>query len=140
MCIRDSKRTVGCGQFYVHEGKGLKVAVHGDDFLSTGPSDSLRWFDGFIRKAFKVKYGVRLGPGQALEGGFLGRTLKFHPGWGYEYCPSRLHIDNAARKAGVEGSKPVSAPGVRDHGAVLSDALDLLEPAERDRYFRRPGP
>ena len=82
------KRTVGCGQFYVHEAKGLKVAVHGDDFLSTGPSDSLRWFDGFIRKAFKVKYGVRLGPGQTLEGGFLGRTLRFHPGWGL----SLIHI------------------------------------------------
>ena len=73
--------------------------VHGDDFLTTGPDESLKWFDQHVRKAFKVKLGDRLGPRYKSEASFHGRTLKYVPSVGYEYCPARRHIDNAAAKA-----------------------------------------
>ena len=108
-------RAKGCGQLYFNKEKQLVTVVHGDDFITTGPDASLQWFDTLVRKAFKVKYGIRLGPRFQAEGCFLGRTIKFVNKVGYEYCPARQHIDNAAAKVGLQEAKPVQAPAVRDH-------------------------
>ena len=35
--------------------------VHGDDFVSTGPSESLNWMDSMLKKAFEIKTD-RIGP------------------------------------------------------------------------------
>ena len=35
--------------------------VHGDDFVSTGPSNSLKWLEGVLNKEFKIKNNI-MGP------------------------------------------------------------------------------
>ena len=49
--------TVGlanCVTFY-HPQKYIYCMVHGDDFVTTGPSDSLDWFDKTLKSAFEIK-------------------------------------------------------------------------------------
>ena len=61
------------------------------------------------------------------------------PNVGYEYCPARRHIDNAAAKVDLQQANPVQAPGVRDHGAALANAFDKLPAAEKDKYVSATG-
>ena len=53
--------TANCVTFY-HPEKQICCMVHGDDFVSTGPSESLTWMDSILKKAFEIKTD-RIGPG-----------------------------------------------------------------------------
>ena len=53
--------TANCVTFY-HPEKQTCCMVHGDEFVSTGPSESLTWMDSMLKKAFEIKTD-RIGPG-----------------------------------------------------------------------------
>ena len=38
---------------YLHKAKGIKVMVHGEDFVSSGSRSSLKWFKAQLEKRFK---------------------------------------------------------------------------------------
>ena len=40
--------------------------VHGDDFISTGPDESLKWMEGMLSKDFKIKTS-KIGPDKQDE-------------------------------------------------------------------------
>ena len=40
---------------YLNKAKGIKVMVHGDDFVSSGSRSSLKWFKAQLEKRFEVK-------------------------------------------------------------------------------------
>jgi hypothetical protein len=119
-------RLVGCAQMYYHPKRRLKVVVHGDDFLSEGEKQQLWWFDKFLRAEFKVKFGTMIGPGEEYDVTFLIRSLAYVPEIGYTYSPDEKHINICVEKLGLEAAKPVKAPGVEDHGGVLSTGQDKL--------------
>ena len=52
-----------------------------------------------------MKKFSELGEGQSFETTFLGRTLYYLPGLGFEYEPDRRHVLTAARNLGLEGAK-----------------------------------
>lgn len=43
--------------------RGIAVSVHGDDFAVTRSTRQLDWFEGWMRKHYKLTVGGRLGPG-----------------------------------------------------------------------------
>ena len=47
---------------YYHPTKGLKTLVHGDDFVTTGHRNNIKWFESKMRERFEVKVKARLGP------------------------------------------------------------------------------
>ena len=46
---------------FYNEKKDIYCMVHGDDFVSTGPSASLKWLEDALNKAFKIKTSL-IGP------------------------------------------------------------------------------
>lgn len=60
--------TVGlanCVTFHTAQ-KEIYCMVHGDDFVTTGPAESLDWFKGVLTKAFEIKT-ERIGPKQMIK-------------------------------------------------------------------------
>lgn len=47
-----------------HEGRDVRVVVHGDDFTVLGDEEQLDWFRTKIAERFEVKFRARLGPGE----------------------------------------------------------------------------
>jgi len=51
--------------------------VHGDDFISTGPGDSLKWMEQMLSKDFKIKTS-KIGPeNDEMEFRVLSRILRY---------------------------------------------------------------
>ncbi len=76
-----------------------------------------------------------VGPGSELRfTTFLNRTVSYEEasgssGAGYRYTPDLRHIDRALAAYGLRSAKPVAAPGVKDGGTKLANALDELPAA-----------
>ena len=62
-----------------HASRGITTSVHGDDFTSSGPSDSLDWFEASITTKYECTISPRMGPGprDAKEGRVLNRILRW---------------------------------------------------------------
>ena len=57
-------------------------------------------------------------------------------GAGYRYTPDPRHIDRALAAYGLEAAKPVAAPGVKDGGTKLGNALNTLAEGGDDKVRR----
>ena len=71
---------------FYHRQRGLRVMVHGDDFISLRIRESLSWMKCTLEERFEVKtilFGHR--EGEALEGRVLNRVIRAcSAGWKYE--------------------------------------------------------
>jgi len=135
------QRLKGCGQLYFHEGHGgILTTLHGDDFLTSAEDIGHDYFDKFLRESFKLKHGLRIGPGALQEGSFLNRRIAWVPEIGFRLFPNSRHVDEVLVELQLENAKPVAAPAVRHGGtAVLADSLDLLSKDQADMYARCTG-
>ena len=46
-----------------HASRHLICSVHGDDFTTAGPKESLKWFRKEMERKYELKEAARLGPG-----------------------------------------------------------------------------
>ena len=69
-----------------HDKTKLICSVHGDDFPTAGPCQSLNWFEQMLEKKYELTKGGRSGPGpkDQKEGSFLNRVVRWVSG-GLEY-------------------------------------------------------
>ena len=72
---------------YLHSVWGIKVLVHGDDFVSSGTRDALQWFKSKLDARFEIKSKVVGGAeGEVTETRILNRVVRVTPeGWVLEY-------------------------------------------------------
>ena len=112
-----------------HPSRHLRCSVHGDDFTTTGPKESLDWFREKMEQKYELKEAARLGPGSGddKEGRILNRIVRWETaGLTHESDPRQsekllqeLVLDQ------VQGTNPiraVSTPCVRLSGqAVATD-------------------
>ena len=63
---------------FLHRKRGIKMAVHGDDFVSEGPKEDLVWFNEALSKEFEIKTEM-LGPdeGEVQEVRVLNRVIRW---------------------------------------------------------------
>ena len=87
--------------------------VHGDDFTALGTDDGLDWYTAELEKVSEIKVRGRLGEGTAdTEIRILNRVIRItSQGVSYEADPR--HHELLQRSLGLEGSTPVSNPGVK---------------------------
>eukprot|EP00971_Amphidinium_carterae_P208844 4143075-Amphidinium_carterae.7 len=61
-----------------HDGRGIWLAFHGDDFLTVMRGEHTEWMDEVMRQGFKIEVLPKIGPGAASSGNtgkFLNRTI-----------------------------------------------------------------
>ena len=96
---------------YWHCDRDIKTMVHGDDFVSSGAEEELRWLEAQMKGRFEIKTQI-LGHGQNLEkeGKILNRVLRVtEKGWEYE--ADQRHGEIIVRAMGLDCAKGVSSPG-----------------------------
>jgi hypothetical protein len=99
---------------YFHSTAGLKVLVHGDDFVSSGKRESARWFREQLEGRFKIKTKVvGKGPGEVKEASVLNRTIRVTD-QGWEYEADQRHADLLIKGLNLQEAKGVKSPGEED--------------------------
>ena len=60
-----------------HPSRKIMTLVHGDDYFSSGDSESLEWMKGILEKAYEIKTQiVGQGSGRQVEGKILNRIVR----------------------------------------------------------------
>ena len=113
--MREQRFVVGAynvSTFY-HRQRGLRVMVHGDDFISTGSRESLSWMKCRLEERFEVKttlIGHR--KDEAPEGRVLNRVIRAcSAGWEYEGDQRHTELVVGAMEEEEEGGGGESGVG-----------------------------
>ena len=99
---------------FIHKERSLATSVHGDDFATVGGKKDLDWFRSQLEKRYELKEAARLGPNKEddKEVKILNRIVRWiAEGIGYEADPR--HAKKLIQELGLEGCRPVTAPGVK---------------------------
>ena len=98
-----------------HEGRRLRVVVHGDDFTALGTDSGLDWFQKVLSDAFEVEARGRLGtsPQDQQEVRILNRLTRVTPR-GYEWEPDPRHAELIIQHMGLSGATSTTTPGDKD--------------------------
>ena len=98
-----------------HRERGIACSVHGDDFTSAGPADSLDWLESSIAAEYEITLGPRLGPGpgDAKEARALNRVITWHEDR-VEYEADPRQAERLLDELGLSGDvTAVATPGVK---------------------------
>ena len=117
-----------CPNLFYHEEKGIVTSVHGDDFTSSGPADSLDWLEQSIGERYEVTIEPRLGPGptDAKEGRVLNRVIRWCAD-SIEYEADPRQVERLVSECGLAGAQSMATPGVKVGFAEL-EADEELSP------------
>ena len=117
-----------------HAGRRIRALVHGDDYVASGSSADLEWFEAELMKAYEIQT-QRLGfaKGRPREAKVLNRILRCTEE-GFEIEADPRHAELVIEQMQVEGEKPAVTPGVS--GADEDDADDdvFLQGADIKSY------
>ena len=119
---------------YWHRDKDVKTMVHGDDFVSSGAEEDLRWLEEQMKVRFEIKTQM-LGHGQNLEkeGKILNRILRVtEKGWEYE--ADQRHGEIIVQAMGLACAKGVSSPGEESKHWQEDEDEKLLGPNLSSEY------
>ena len=99
---------------FYHERLGIRTVVHGDDFVSEGPANSLKEIDAMLRDHFEIKTEV-LGPEkecvQQLK--ILNRVVTWEK-HALTWEPDPRHAELVIEQLGLKGAKPLKLPGIKE--------------------------
>lgn len=119
---------------FVHEAKGLRCVVHGDDFTLLGTRTSLRWFEQEFGTAFEIKIRGIFGeaPMCQKEIRILNRILRVEK-WGLAFEADPRHAELLIKALG-ESPNSSATPGQKasdpDLDAQLNDEEEAIEEDE----------
>ena len=90
-----------------HPDKQTKTLVHGDDYVSSGTTDSMEWLEKELTKAYEIKtQKVGMSVGYKTEGKVLNRVLRCtEDGWEMEADPQ--HAELVVEQLGLKGDKGI---------------------------------
>ena len=115
--------------------RALGPFAHGDDYVSTGKLNSLKWMQGNLEKKYTLKTQL-LGPNKEhmKEVKILNRivTWKQHQGITYEADPR--HVEIILEQLGLGEAKMVSTPGTREEGRTQEDHQQPLGENQATTY------
>eukprot|EP00434_Breviolum_minutum_P042976 symbB.v1.2.038276.t1/scaffold5896.1/size48089/1 len=112
------KRGRSNASVFYREADGVRVVVHGDDFLALGDRTGLDELDALLRRSYELKRLGTLGDeeGDDKEVHFLNRLIRVgthHNQPAVFLEPDRRHVDLLIRNLGLEQAKGVDTPDVK---------------------------
>ena len=101
---------------FLRRGRGIKMAVHGDQFVSEGAKEDLKWFDQALAKEFEIKTEI-LGPDEVevKELRVVNRVICWEED-GLEWEADQRHAELIISQLDLSEAKAVITPGVKDEG------------------------
>jgi len=134
---------------YWHRERGIKVLIHGDDFVATETREQLEWLKGKLSKRFEIK-ATMVGGGidEEKEGRVLNRIIR-RTEQGWEYEADQRHAEILVEALKLKGANSVTTPGeeekeweVEENGQELSgeDATRFRALAARANYLALDRP
>ena len=124
---------------FCHAQKGLLTLVHGDDYVSSGPADSLTWLDKELGKKYKVKTQRISGSSDGRKTGtlvmnVLNRIVRWTQ-HGYEVEADPRHSELVVDELLELCDREVATPGVDEtEKGEEEEAVELQ--AEQAKKFR----
>ena len=114
--------------------RGVRIAVHGDDFVIEGRDEDLRWVESLLRAKYIVKMRGVMGPepADAKEVDILNRVVR----WGaseLQYEADPRHVENILRDMGMETCNGGTVPGAKEEGKHDEEDKELNE-MDRRRF------
>jgi hypothetical protein len=100
---------------FYHEGKGVRIVVHGDDFVVTGPPAGLEFVKKILSKKYPVKVRAVLGPeaGDDKEATILNRIVRWEDGEiSFEADPK--HVKRMLKDMRLQECNSVLTPGTKE--------------------------
>ena len=123
-----------CPQVYWHRSRGLKVLVHGDDFVTVGERCNVHWFRDRLGQRFEIKTKI-VGDarGEETEHRILGRILRVtDSGWEYEADPR--HAELLIKTLRLEAANGVRSPGEDERTWEEEENAVLLQGPAASEY------
>ena len=116
-----------------HSQKGIRTLVHGDDFVSSGRPEDLKWLQEELENKYEITTKI-LGekPDMEKEGKILNRTLKWIDGVGNQYEADSKHAEKIIKETGADKMKGLQVPIVREESAESDEHKERsIEEIER---------
>ena len=111
-----------------HEARGLKLVVHGDDFLTGGPVGQLRWLASTMDKRFECKHKIMGAAGSHWKNLLVLNRVVEWESTGITISADSKHARLIVEHLGLEDAKSVVSPGIREiNGQNPLDDGDLDE-------------
>ena len=119
---------------FSHPEKDIATMVHGDDFVSAGTENALRWMQKIVKAAFEISTTI-IGPESRdkKQVRVLNRTVTYTNA-GIESEPDPRHAEIILKDLGLEASNSVVTPGEADEPVGKDDEKKLSE--EQMRKFK----
>jgi hypothetical protein len=111
---------------FYHPSRNIRTSVHGDDFTNLGSESQLLWLKERFLERYEIKVSGIMGPGvnDVTSARVLNRLITWHSDHiAYEADPR--HVEIIVQELGLQGAKPVSAPGGRDNKDVADESTPL---------------
>ena len=129
---------------FFHKERDISIVVHGDDLTGLGEGADLDWYEDALAKFFELKLRARIGPeaGDDKEVRILNRILRLDAG-GLRYEADPRHVEIITKSLGIENSKTVCLPGVKDYtesdllGETLDDDMVMVTQLKSDLNLGR---
>ena len=121
---------------YYHPATGVRVMVHGDDFVAVGWRSAVRDFRKQVASRFTVQdkmLGGRTDLGEIKETRILNRIVRV-TAEGWEYEADQRHADLIVREMGVSSAKPTKTPGEDEPGWKLEDGERPVDRSQLSKF------
>ena len=119
-----------------HHGRlDCHLEIHGDDFLVSGPRESIKEVDQQVKEAFKIKKSDILSPhpDDEKETTFLKRKISVDAdGWHLEL--DERYSKDLIERSGVAEGKGVVTPGVKENGQGSKEEKKTVGAARHREY------
>ena len=101
-----------------HDQKGIRTLVHGDDFVSSGRPEDLKWLSEELEKKYDITTKI-MGekPDMEKEVQIRNRTLRWIDGVGIQSEADSKHAEKIIKETGADKMKGLQAPIVREDSA-----------------------
>jgi hypothetical protein len=105
---RASKRT------FFHEQRGVRIVVHGEDFIVEGAEADLRWTRSILEAKYLVKMRALLGPERKDDrvADILNRVIEWKPDE-LQYEADRRHVEKMIEAMEMNECKLGAVPGAK---------------------------
>ena len=120
---------------FYHEGRGIRIYVHGDDYVSAGTTANLKCLKTELEKKYQVKTQFP-GPGedQAKAIRILNRVIGWNGNEGASYEADPRHTEIIIDQLKFKDAKPVSTPGAKEEGRIQNGHESNLGETESSHY------
>jgi hypothetical protein len=125
MIANGFRQCVATVSSFYDEARGVRVVVHGDDFVCTGSEPDLVWLEGSLRNKYPLKMRGVLEPGpkHLREGVILNRKVGYLEDGEIEFEANEEHVPKMLQVLKLEGCNTTASPGMKHKNNPIEEQV-----------------